>query len=169
MSAVAEHTQITQEEIIILGTQWGAKFRDLIPDEIIDAYQAGKKTGVEGYINWMQEKQKKSLVEAMKYSSEVIKMLQTKLDLSVTTAFLRQLSAEQNCINKTLIVINKEEYLSEKALKAYELLINRSKELRKSGVDLNFALMPEKEYNLDSLSGDGFFYEYANKKEARHA
>jgi hypothetical protein len=156
---------ITQEEIMVLGSQWGARFRDLVPDDFLDAYLEGKRKAVEIYLNSIKDKKKQHLFEAMKYSSEVIDLLQNELSMSIKTAYLRQMSSGEDCINKTLIVVDKEQYLSDKTKKAYQLLINKTKALRKSGVDLNFALMPEKEYDADALGGDGFFYKYDDAKK----
>ena len=97
--------------------------------------------GVEGYVNWSKEERRKKLVEAMRHSTEVINMLQSKLKLNVVTAFLRQLSSDERCINKTLIVVDKDQYLSDKVKDAYNVLIEKSKNLRKLGVDLDFTLM----------------------------
>jgi hypothetical protein len=163
------HTkELTEKEIVMLVEKWGAT-KYVVADDIIDAYQDGKRMGVEGYINWSKEERRKKLVEAMRYSTEAINTLKSKLKLNIVTAFLRQLSSDERCINKTIIVVDKDQYLSDKVKDAYNVLIEKSKNLRRSGVDLDFTLMADKKYNSDLLRGDGFIFEYGKEKESRHS
>lgn len=159
--------ELTEKEITMLGQKWGA-LKYVVADDIIDAYQDGKKMGVEGYVNWSKEERRKKLVEAMRHSTEMINTLQSKLKFNIVTAYLRQLSSDERCINKTLIIINKEQYLSTKIKDAYNVLIEKSKSLRKAGIDLDFTIMADKKYNADLLRGDGFIFEYGKEKESRH-
>lgn len=164
MSATRE---LTEKEIVLLGKKWGAT-KYIAPDDIIDAYQDGKKVGVEGYINWLKEERKKKLVDAMRYSTEMIQTLESSLKINIIKAYLRQLSSEDRCINKTLIIVDKNQYLSDKVKEAYNVLIEKSKALRKSGIDIDFTLMADKKYNTDLLRGDGFIFEYGKEKDSRH-
>ncbi len=155
---------LTEKEIVLLGQKWGA-VKHVVADDIIDAYQDGKKMGIEGYINWSKGELRKHLVSAMQASLEAIKKIESDLNFKVVKAYLRQLSSNERCLNKTLIVIDKEHYLSDKVKDAYSILTEKSKSLRKLGIDLDFTLMSDKKYNTDLLRGDGFIFEYGKEKE----
>lgn len=159
--------ELTREEVQELAEKWNAKEDVVLPDEIIDAYQTGKKTGVVKYAEDLEKKRQERLVAAMSASTAEIRYLEDKLNLEVYAAFLRQLMTDDECFHKTLIVIDNERYLDESVKGAYEELIKRSNELRESkNLILDFALLPNKNLNHDLLMGDGYQFNYV-KTESR--
>ena len=156
--------ELTNAEAVELAKRWGAK--DFVtPDEILDAYKAGKERGIIGYAESLKKKRQEALLASMRASSEIIVYLDQQLKINVEIAFLRQLLiSDEECVHKTLIVINKKNYLSEIAKEAYSILIDKSRKIRSSkGLIIDFALMPNEELNKDLLLGDGYIYHYVKE------
>ena len=157
---------LSRAEAKELAEKWGAK--NIIPDDIIDAYETGKKSGIIKLAEKIKKRRQENLLAAMSVSIESINYLEEKLKLEVPVAYLQQMIFDDECFHKTLIVIDKDKYLSKTAKKAYEKLMDKSKKLRESKkLMIDFALMPNMKFNNNLLLGDGYYYHYGKENPRR--
>ena len=128
-------------------------------DEIIDAYLAGKKSGLEHSKKLALDKLKENIDKSAFLTSKMLDYLKS-ISISPISAHLKIKSFNRFTI---LITLSEDEFLSQKFLKAYKVAFEIEKETENDeyyDAMFMFSDRDEKKFNEDYIISEGYFLEY---------
>ncbi|VAW11201.1 hypothetical protein MNBD_BACTEROID03-1372 [hydrothermal vent metagenome] len=130
-------------------------------DEIIDAYLAGGKSGLEHSKKLALDKLKENIEKSADLTSKMLEFLKS-IKINPISSHLKIKSFNRFTI---LITLSEDEFLSEKFLEAYNIAFKMEKETKADEYyDVMFMFserVPEK-FNEDYIISEGYFLEYNN-------
>lgn len=132
-------------------------------NDIIDAYEAGKKAGIDEHFLIYKKTFMENIKKAIQLSEEFYKFLNEELNFPCKNIFLKSSGITSF---EVLLVVDYNKYLTDTRKVAYSAVQKIIKESQSEVFSIDFTFMPEVgNLNMNTLHSDGFTLTYEPNKK----